>query len=75
MDEHVISFRRITAEAAADLSADAVVQAMRELGPASGDFVVLRCSRERAEQVERQLQAMLFTAGPQEVHHPLGGDV
>lgn len=73
MDERV-SIRRFRSEAVGDCPAETVVRLMRELGPEGGDFVVLRATPDRAEAIERNLVAQLFTMGAHVAGEPVGDE-
>lgn len=58
-----VGIRRITGDAVASLDPHAIVQAMQELGPGGGDFVIVRADSERAAAIEQNLLAQLFAQG------------
>lgn len=74
MDDRV-SIRRFTAavvDGSLVFPAEEVVRLLRELGPEGGDFVVLRATPDRAEVIERNLVAQLFTQGAYVAGEPVG---
>lgn len=71
MSDGRIAIRRFTGAAVEDCRAEMITAAMCELGPAGGDFVVLRATPEFAEVIERGLVSQLFTYGAHVVGEPV----